>query len=240
MAASSAGAGWSASTFHRPLQHAEISTLRVQVRQRFKPAEEELSGLHAGMRIDELKRLIARRLHISPRQRIVVRHWGKELEDGWTLRQSKLSDRGLVELSVAPRSAEECRILASTAPPTSLLVRPMMGRAHEILELADLHADTTIGDLKAMIWEQRLLEGASKEAVEAARLLFSPQFLTWEVLISSGALDDRLTIVECHLMRDDILYLAPELQAEPPVPVKKKAAKKGAPAAKLKKSARKP
>ncbi|KAG8469364.1 hypothetical protein KFE25_005819 [Diacronema lutheri] len=214
---------WGAVAFHRPLQQQQISTVRVQLRQRFKPTEEVLTGLSAQTSVRELKHMVALRLHISPRQRLIMRHWGAELDDGWTLRQAKLSDGGVVDLSVTLRTPDECQQLALAAPPTSLRVRSMFGRGSNVLTLAGLRADTTIGSLKAMICEQRLVDDVPKEALERARLMFHPRFLTWELLLSRATLDDRLTVLECGLMRDDILFLAPE---ETPPPVDDKAADK--------------
>jgi hypothetical protein len=235
--------GWSSAAFHRPLQQ-DINRLRVQLRQRFLPlADEELSGLSAQMTIREIKLLLSSRLHISPRQRLELRHFGTELADSWSLREAKLSDSSRIELTVVARTPEECQELLRAHPPVALRIRPTIGSGTDMLTLGGLRADTTIRDLKMMVYEQRLIEDVHKAAIEKARIMFSPAFLTWEVLLSQATLDDNLTIVETKLMRDDILLLANE--AQPPSlergtdkPQKGKGSKQGKPKSGAKKKSK--
>jgi hypothetical protein len=214
---------WGAVAFHRPLREAEIRSIRVERRQQYKPGlvPDTFDGLTAQLTVYELKALVAQRYHISPRQQMTLRHWGAALDERSTLRGAKLSDGGVVELTVSPRTPEECRLLVQQNPPTQLRVRPHMSSLDEVLTLTGLRADTTIGSLKAQIWEEKLLADATKEELLLSRILFHPRFLTWEVLLSPSALDDSMTIVGCSLMRDDILYLAPELKAVDPAEVAK-------------------
>ncbi|KAJ1637116.1 hypothetical protein T492DRAFT_955230 [Pavlovales sp. CCMP2436] len=212
MPAGTAGS-WGAVAFHR--QVVEIRTLRVQRRQQYTSGLADIfDGLSAQLTVRELKELVSTRYHYSPRQQVTLRSWGAVLDDRSTLHDAKLSDGGVVELTVSPRTPEECRLLVQQNPPTQLRVRPHVSSHDELLTLTGLRADTTIGSLKGRIWDEKLLVSASKEALEKSRLLFHPAFLTWEVLLSPSSLDDRMTIIECGLMRNDILYLAPEKKDE--------------------------
>lgn len=230
---------WSGTWFHRPLLQDEITTLRVKLTPQFAPAEERVDGLTADVRIADLKQVIAMQLSLSPRVKLRLRSWGSDLNDSATLRESLLIDDGLVELLITPRSPEECADLVQSNPPAVLRIKPMMGIGEQMIVLSGLRANTTIGTLKSMLVEQRLLEEWPQETIEKGRILFHPHIISWELLLTNSVLPDASTIVDCQLMRDDILYLAPEEEKPEPREERSRKDKKGAKGAKGKAGAKK-
>jgi len=159
-----------------------------------------------------LKRMVAIQLHISPRLDIQLQVSGRTLRDDAPIEQYDDSHAQRLSLVIKPRPLSEFMTSEAQQTIKQLRIRPTRrGTAMDTVFIATpVSATTTVSELQLALSRATQLLPAIPSDPASIRLLFSPVFVTPDLLLgrkSRVLMNPESSLARCQVVNDDILYL---------------------------------
>jgi len=120
--------------------------------------------------IDEFRDQLVSYFNITPRKKVTIRWWGKELEDGHDFRHYRVSDGSTLEVTLRTYTVTELRVVAEGRVLERIRIQSLRGKT---VVVNDATRRTTPRQIKQELVEHKMIPGLVKSNVEGAKLCFS-------------------------------------------------------------------